>query len=211
MEATPRIELGMELLQSSALPLGYVARKLSTDFTRWSPAARPAVPGARSRRLAGVNATDDFREAMAAVPAGVAVVSARTADGFRGLAASSFTSVSIAPPMLLVCLDSLSQTRDAVVRQGEFNLSVLERSQEFLAERFAGRAPLVDPTWEEVPHTLGRNGLPVLRDCVAWFECRVRDLHAAGDHEIAVGEVLACGRGRGEPLVLWDRSFWRLE
>jgi flavin reductase (DIM6/NTAB) family NADH-FMN oxidoreductase RutF len=46
---------------------------------------------------------------------------------------------------------------------------------------------------------------------VAWFECRLRDLHPAGDHEIAVGEVLACGRGPGEPLVLWDRSFWRLQ
>jgi flavin reductase (DIM6/NTAB) family NADH-FMN oxidoreductase RutF len=148
---------------------------------------------------------------MAAVPAAVAVVSARSADGFRGLTASSFTSASLAPPLLLVCLDSLSQTRDAVAGRGEFSLSVLERSQEFLAERFAGRAPLVDPTWGEVPHTLGVSGLPVLRGCVAWFECRLLDLHPAGDHEIAVGEVVACGRGGGEPLVLWDRAFWRLE
>jgi len=158
-----------------------------------------------------VDAMGDFREAMAAVPAAVAIVSVRTADGFHGLTASSFTSVSIAPPLMLVCLDSLSQTRDAVAGHGEFNLSVLERSQEFVAERFAGRAPLADPTWAEVPHLLGGNGLPVLLDCVAWFECRLRDLHLAGDHEIAVGEVLACGRGRGEPLVLWDRAFWRLD
>jgi flavin reductase (DIM6/NTAB) family NADH-FMN oxidoreductase RutF len=155
--------------------------------------------------------SDEFKEAMAAVPSAVAVVSGRSADGFRGLTASSFTSASLAPPLLLVCLDSLSQTRDAVAREREFSLSVLERSQEFLAERFAGRAPLVDPAWEEVPHTLGASGLPVIRGCVAWFECRLLDLHPAGDHEIAVGEVLACGRGGGEPLVLWDRAFWRLE
>jgi flavin reductase ActVB len=158
-----------------------------------------------------VDAQDAFKEAMAAVPAGVGVVSVRAGGGFRGLSASSFTSVSIAPPLLLVCLDSLSQTRDAVAEQGEFNLSVLERGQEFLAERFAGRAPLIDPTWREVPHRLGGNGLPVLLGCVAWFECTLRDLHPAGDHDIAVGEVLACGRGGGEPLVLWDRAFWRLE
>jgi flavin reductase (DIM6/NTAB) family NADH-FMN oxidoreductase RutF len=158
-----------------------------------------------------VEVRDGFREAMAAVPAAVAVVSARSGDGFRGLTASSFTSASLGPPLLLVCLDSLSQTRDAVAEQGEFSLSVLERSQEFLAERFAGRAPLVDPTWGEVPHTLGVSGLPVLQGCVAWFECRLLDLRPAGDHEIALGEVLACGRGGGEPLVLWDRAFWRLE
>jgi len=147
---------------------------------------------------------------MAAVPAGMAVVSARGGGGFRGLTASSFTSVSVEPPLLLVCLDTMSQTRDAVADQREFNLSILERSQEFLAERFAGRAPLIDPTWREVPHVLGGNGLPIVRDCVAWFECRLRDLHPGGDHEIAVGEVLACGRSGGEPLVLWDRAFWRL-
>lgn len=158
----------------------------------------------------GVDAQDAFREAMAAVPAGVAVVSVRDGAGFRGLTASSFTSVSVAPPLLLVCLDGLSQTRDAVAREGAFNLSVLQRGQEFLAERFAGRAPLVDPAWREVPHLLGSNGLPLLRECLAWFECRLQELHPAGDHDIAVAEVLASGRGDGEPLVLWDRDFWNL-
>jgi flavin reductase (DIM6/NTAB) family NADH-FMN oxidoreductase RutF len=103
-----------------------------------------------------------FREAMAAVPAGVGVVSSALEQGFRGLAASSFTSASLEPPLLLVCLDRLSQTRDAVAARGAFNLSVLERAQEFLAERFSGRAPLVDPGWREVRHRIGRNGLPIV-------------------------------------------------
>jgi flavin reductase (DIM6/NTAB) family NADH-FMN oxidoreductase RutF len=153
---------------------------------------------------------DRFREAMAAVPAAVAVVSAATGAGFRGLTASSLTSVSLEPPLLLVCLDAASQTRDAVAETGRFGVSVLERGQEFVAERFAGRAPLVDPAWREVPHDLGASGLPLVRGCVAWFECELRDLHAAGDHDIAVGEVTAAGRRAGEPLVLWDRAFWRL-
>jgi flavin reductase (DIM6/NTAB) family NADH-FMN oxidoreductase RutF len=147
---------------------------------------------------------------MAAVPAAVAVVSAAAGAGFRGLTASSFASASLEPPMLLVCLDALGQTRDAVVASGRFNLSVLERGQEFVAERFAGRAPQVDPAWREVPHDLGGNGLPIVRGCVAWFECELRDLHRAGDHDIAVADVTAAGRGQGEPLVLWDRAFWRL-
>jgi flavin reductase (DIM6/NTAB) family NADH-FMN oxidoreductase RutF len=153
---------------------------------------------------------DEFREAMAAVAAGVVVVSARAGRGYRGLTASSFTSVSIDPPLVLVCLDRLTQTRDAVAEGGAFNVSVLERRQEFVAERFAGRAPPVRPDWPEVPHFLGANGLPVVRGSIAWFECELRELHGAGDHDIAVGEVRGAGRGPGEPLVLWDRAFWRL-
>jgi flavin reductase (DIM6/NTAB) family NADH-FMN oxidoreductase RutF len=154
--------------------------------------------------------TDDLRDAMAAVPAGVVVVSARDEGGLRGLTASSFTSVSLEPPLVLVCLDRFAGTRDAVAASAVYTVSVLERGQEFVAERFAGRAPLVGPAWQEVPHDLGQNGLPVVRGCVAWFECALRDLLAAGDHDIALGEVTAAGRRPGEPLVLWDRAYWRL-
>ena len=147
---------------------------------------------------------------MAAVAAGVVVVSARDEDGLRGLTASSFTAASLDPPIVLVCLDRFARTRDAVAASARYTVSVLERGQEFVAERFAGRAPLVGPAWWDVPHDLGENGLPIVRGCVAWFECALRDLYPAGDHDIAVGEVTAAGRRPGEPLVLWDRAFWRL-
>jgi flavin reductase ActVB len=153
---------------------------------------------------------DEFRAAMSAVPAAVVVVSARDDSGFRGLTASSFTSASLEPPMVLVCLERLTGTRDAIAGSGRYAVSVLERTQEFVAERFAGRAPLVGPEWRDVPHDVGEGGLPVVRGCVAWFECELRGLLPAGDHEIALGEVTAARRGQGEPLVLWDRAFWRL-
>jgi len=147
---------------------------------------------------------------MAALPSGVVIVSTRDRAGFRGLTASSFTSVSLAPPLVLVCLDHFAQTRDAIAASGLFNVSILERGQEFLADRFAGRAPVVDPAWREVPHLLGANGLPVVRGCVAWFECELLDVYPAGDHDIFVGRVTQAGRDSGEPLVSWDRAFWRL-
>jgi flavin reductase (DIM6/NTAB) family NADH-FMN oxidoreductase RutF len=147
---------------------------------------------------------------MAGLAAGVVVVSARDEAGFRGLTATSFTSVSLEPPLVLVCIDRLTRTRGAMAETGLFAVSALERGQEFVAERFAGRAPLVGPGWREVPHDLGAGGLPIVRGCVAWFECSLRELVPAGDHEIAVGEVRAAGRGAGEPLVLWDRSYWTL-
>jgi flavin reductase (DIM6/NTAB) family NADH-FMN oxidoreductase RutF len=153
---------------------------------------------------------DGFREAMAGLPAGVVVIAVAAGAGFRGLTATSFTSVSLEPPLVLVCLDSAGQTRDAVAATGRFTASVLERGQEFVAERFAGRAPMVDPLWRDLPHERAPGGLPVVGGCVAWFACELRELRPAGDHDIAIAEVTAAGRNPGEPLVLWNRAFWRL-
>jgi len=153
---------------------------------------------------------DGFREVLARVPAGVVVVSTRLEPGFRGLTASSFTGVSLEPPIVLVCLDSLSATRAGVAASREFNLSLLGRSQEFAAERFAGRAPAVSPDWSEVPHRLGANGIPILEGCAAWFECELWGLQEAGDHDVALGLVTAFGTGSEEPLVHWNRGFWKL-
>ena len=147
---------------------------------------------------------------MAGLPAGVVVVSARVPAGFKGLTANSFTSVSLEPPTVLVCLDHFAQTRDAVAASRLFNVSLLERGQEFVAERFAGRAPTVDPAWRDIPHSVAANGVPLVRGSVAWFQCELIDLHQAGDHDIAVGRVTQADREPGEPLVSWDRAFWRL-
>jgi flavin reductase (DIM6/NTAB) family NADH-FMN oxidoreductase RutF len=138
------------------------------------------------------------------------VISAPFGDGFRGLTATSLVSISAEPPMVLVGLERMTATRNAVVKARAFNVSVLTRSQEFIAERFAGRAPLVDPAWLAVPHRAGANGIPIVEGCAAWFECGLHDLHPGGDHDIAIGRVAAFGLGDGEPLVHWDRAFWRL-
>jgi flavin reductase (DIM6/NTAB) family NADH-FMN oxidoreductase RutF len=152
----------------------------------------------------------EFREVMARLAASVVVVSARVGTGFRGLTATSLVSISTDPPMVLVGLDRMTMTRNAVIETKAFNVSVLTRSQEFIAERFAGRAPAVAAAWNEVPHHLGANGLPLIDGCAAWLECKLAQAHEAGDHDICVGEVEAATKGEGEPLILWDRSFWSL-
>src|SRR6202171_3414657 len=145
---------------------------------------------------------------MARLPAGVVVISARTRDTYRGLTASSLVSISLEPPMVLVGLEREAATRAAVVEGKAFNVSVLTRSQEFIADRVAGRAPAIDDTWLDVPHRLGANGIPLIEGCAAWLECRLIQVHAAGDHDICVGEVTAASAGSGDPLILWDRAFW---
>ena len=147
---------------------------------------------------------------MARLPAGVVVVSARTEQGYRGLTASSLVAISIDPPMVLVGLEREAATRAAVSDGKAFNVSVLTRSQEFIADRFAGRAPAIDARWDGVPHRLGANGIPLIDGCAAWLECRLVEIHPAGDRDICVGEVTAASAGSGDPLILWDRSFWTL-
>jgi flavin reductase (DIM6/NTAB) family NADH-FMN oxidoreductase RutF len=153
---------------------------------------------------------DHFRDVMARLPSGVVVVSARLRDEFRGMTASSLVSISVEPPMVMVGLERDSMTRAAVGETNAFNVSLLTRSQEFIADRLAGRAPAIDPRWTSLPHRLGSNGIPLLDGCAAWLECRLHQVHKAGDHDICVGEVLRAETGSGDPLVLWDRAFWTL-
>jgi flavin reductase (DIM6/NTAB) family NADH-FMN oxidoreductase RutF len=147
---------------------------------------------------------------MTRLPAGVVVVSARHGTGYRGLTASSLVSISAEPPMVLVGLERETTTRAAVVEGKAFNVSVLARAQEFIAERFAGRAPAVDSAWREIPHRLGTNGIPLIEGSTAWLECSLVAVHEAGDHDICVGKVESAVQGAGDPLILWDRTFWTL-
>ena len=154
--------------------------------------------------------SSQFRDAMARLPAGVVIVSTKLGEEYRGLTATSLVSISLEPPMVLVGLERESATRAAILETRAFNVSLLTRSQEFLADRFAGRAPAVDPRWAYVPHRLGLNRIPRVDGCCAWLEGRLTQSHRAGDHDIFVGEVEAANIGSGEPLILWDRTFWTL-
>ena len=147
---------------------------------------------------------------MARLPAGVVLISARQGDEYRGMTASSLVSISLEPPLVLVGLQRESTTRAAVIETGAFNVSLLTRAQEFIADRFAGRAPAIDAAWRSLPHRLGSNGIPLVDGSAAWLECRLVHVHAAGDHDICVGQVEAAAAGAGDPLILWDRTFWTL-
>jgi len=151
-----------------------------------------------------------FRDVMARVPAGVVVVSTKLGDEYRGMTASSLVSVSLEPPTILVALEREAATRVAILETRAFNVSVLTRAQEFIADRLAGRAPAIDPAWRSLPHRLGSNGIPLVEGCAAWLECALVQVHAAGDHDLCVGEVKAVTAGSGDPLILWDRAFWTL-
>src|SRR5258708_36738798 len=102
---------------------------------------------------------------MARLPAGVVIISARLNQEFRGLTASSLVSISLDPPLVLVGLEHESATRAAVLETKAFNVSVLTREQEFIADRFSGRAPAVD--WRTLRHRIRKNGIPLIDACAA--------------------------------------------
>jgi len=153
---------------------------------------------------------NDFRDVMASLPSAVVVVSASLRDEFRAMTASSLVSVSLEPPLVMVGLERQSLTRAAVLETEAFNVSLLTRAQEFIADRLAGRAPAIDARWRNLPHHLGTNGIPLIDGCAAWLECHLVQVHEAGDHDICVAEVLHAEKGSGDPMILWDRAFWTL-
>ena len=152
----------------------------------------------------------ELRDVIARLPGPVVLAATAGAGGFRAATVTSFAFASYEPPLVLLLLDRHSTTRAAIEEAGAFSVSVLAAGQEFLADRFAGQAPAADPAWREVPHRLGEAGLPLVDGAAAWFECRLHHHQPVGDHEALVGAVTAAGRGGGEPLLRWERGYWRL-
>lgn len=144
---------------------------------------------------------------------GVAVVTTRDDAGYRGAAVSSFAVVSLAPPLLLVCLDREGRMSQLVPTAGVFAVSLLDRSGEFLADRFAGLAPLPDARFTGVSHRLAASGCPILTAALAWFDCRVHATHDGGDHLIIVGDVTALGLGEDtdDPLLSYEGRYRGIE
>jgi flavin reductase (DIM6/NTAB) family NADH-FMN oxidoreductase RutF len=153
---------------------------------------------------------DLFARAVGRFAAGVTVVTTKSALGLRGITASSFSFVSLAPPLVLVCILEGSSFVPTIQEGGAFAVNVLPEDDEFLADRFANRAPLVPPTFAGVPYRTAATGAPLLRAAIAWFDCRVHAAYAGGDHRIFIGDVLACGEGDGEPLLHYRNRYARL-
>jgi flavin reductase (DIM6/NTAB) family NADH-FMN oxidoreductase RutF len=143
---------------------------------------------------------------MGHLPTGVTIVTSRKSDGAPcGLTANAVASVSLDPLLVLVCVDRASVTHGCITAGGNFAISVLSSGDEDLARRFAhsDRAGRFDGVELEQAVT----GSPILSHALAWVDCRVTQVHQAGDHSIVVGEVLSCDARDGEPLLFFRGGF----
>jgi 3-hydroxy-9,10-secoandrosta-1,3,5(10)-triene-9,17-dione monooxygenase reductase component len=151
----------------------------------------------------------EFRDTLGRFPTGVAVVTASGAGGPAGLTTNALSSLSLDPPLVLVCFDLGSRTLDVVRESRRFAVNVLRAGDEDLARLFAGKMPHPEK-FAAVTHT-DQHGVPVLDAALAWLVCDLEALHPGGDHEIGVGAVTAMGQDpAGEPLVFHRGAFGRL-
>lgn len=152
-----------------------------------------------------------LRDVMARHAAAVAVVTTRHEEGLYGLTVSAFCSVSLEPPLVLVCIDRLARSHALIAAAGSYAVSLLGWQQMLLADRFAGRGPLIGPGFEGVPWRTAATGAPILEGALAWVDCRLWATYDGGDHGIFVGQVQAAGLGEtGEPLLSLNRRFARV-
>lgn len=148
---------------------------------------------------------DEFRAALSRFPSGITVVTSRSAAGsFHGITVSAFCSVSLDPPLVLVCIEKTTGSHDAIHELGSFVVNILGAGQDPLSERFALTA--IDK-FEDVALRIGLDGLPVLDDALVSLECRLRNAFDGGDHTIFVGEVEVVSIRDGDPLVYFHGNY----
>lgn len=151
-----------------------------------------------------VDATD-FTRAMARVPGPVTVVTTATPSGERwGFTASSFSSLSLSPPLVLVCLDKAASTHQAFLNADRFLINIMGEDHEDVAMRFATSGTDRFAAGDMKPCELGLPGLP---DATARLACTRYDVLDGGDHSILLGHVETATTGVPAALVYCDRSF----
>jgi flavin reductase (DIM6/NTAB) family NADH-FMN oxidoreductase RutF len=150
-----------------------------------------------------------LRDALGSFATGVTVVTCFDESGEPfGLTANSFTSVSLDPPLLLVCVHRQAQCASALTGTEHFAVNVLQTGQQPASIRFSTRN---DDRFGPNDWSIGEFGAPVLRESLAVFECRSHAVHDGGDHHILVGEVVkASFDGELDPLLFFRGKYRRL-
>lgn len=141
------------------------------------------------------------------------IVTTRHGGELHGVTVTAFCLAAVEPPRVLVCIETPSRSATLIVAAGIFAANAVAWRQMFLADRFAGRGPLVDAHFSGVPHHLGASGAPLLDGALAWLECRVAMAWPVGDHLLFLGDVISATAADGgtEALVYFRRRYYRLQ
>lgn len=145
-----------------------------------------------------------FRKAMSCFASGVTVVTTELDGVPFGMTVSAFASLSLVPPLVLVCIEKSTRIHEAIPRAERFSVNVLRAGQEAISNQFASRG---EDRFEGVRVREGKLEVPILEDALAIVECRLHATLPGGDHTIYVGEVVAAEIGEGQPLVYFRSSY----
>ncbi len=151
--------------------------------------------------------SDEFKAVMGRFATGVTVVTTRLGAMRAGITVNAFCSVSLDPPLVLICIDRASRVHDLLIQAGIFAVNLLTTRQEEVARCFAGQA---DRRWQEfcgcVTHIVA-TGAPVFDESLGFVDCHITDVFAGGDHSIILGQVEALGTSEGEPLLYYRSHY----
>lgn len=152
---------------------------------------------------------DEFRGALGRFASGVTVITSKDAGGhLHGITVSAFSSVSLDPPLVLICIDKNTGTHFALEETDAFVVNILRDDQQYVSDRFASYLP---HKLDSVEHTVGINDLPVITGALANLECVIVNRHTSGDHTIYVGQIERATVRDGEPLVYFHGNYRKLE
>lgn len=163
--------------------------------------------------------TTQFRHVLSNFATGVTVVGARftpvvaSANGSKrktqlvGFTANAFCSVSLDPPLVLVCIGRQNMSHDTITQSGAFSVNMLDDAQEAVARGFAVSGPAKYEMFKRLGHHPGVTGSPILNDALGWLDCKLVAAYPGGDHDIIVGEVVALDDRPGTPLVYYQGKY----
>lgn len=147
-----------------------------------------------------------FKLAMSHFASGVTIVTTEHEGRPYGMTVASFASLSLHPPLVLVCVEKAVKTHDAIAGSGAFGVSILAQSQQEVSGRFASKR---EDKFDGVPVTRGELNVPLIDGATCTLECRVHAQVPGGDHTIFVGEVVDARTNDGGTPLVYYRSAYR--
>jgi flavin reductase (DIM6/NTAB) family NADH-FMN oxidoreductase RutF len=153
----------------------------------------------------------EFRDLMGRFATGVTVLTLRSHGAVRGMTANAVSSLSLHPPLLLVCIDQNASSHPLFETADAFAVNILAEDQREASDFFASSGEKPEPLGD-FPHHDGPLGSPILDEAVAWVECEVSERHAGGDHTIVIGRVaqMEIARPEAAPLLFFGGKYHRL-
>jgi len=149
---------------------------------------------------------DLFRAAMGQLASGITVVTMRVDDEDHGFTASSFTSLSLDPMLVLVCVVKDTRSHMLIEQAGHYAVNILGSHQKELGLRFA--SPEMEDRFQALSLERSITGAPILPDCLAWVDCSLREVLPGGDHSIFVGEVIAGSVTPCDAALVYHNRLW---
>jgi flavin reductase (DIM6/NTAB) family NADH-FMN oxidoreductase RutF len=153
-----------------------------------------------------------LRNVMRHWATGVTVVSSTYEHIRHGMTVSSFTSVALDPPLVLVSLSQDTRTHGLIQKSGIFGVTILRQDQQVISERFAGRTADDGDRFHGLQVSILSTGAPFLANGLAFFDCKVVTAYPTGSHTLFIGRVVAVYNAlEGTPLIYYDRAYYELK